>query len=217
MNFREWESLFSLMNQMRFLPSLRQLHAVIFCVFKMWMKEPLSMVVSCARLYAVKRRFGTVGPQWILWNSGILRLVNWGSAMHQFHPISPIIFVDGFPLSPRSNLGHLEGSAAAIAMNKCILVVMHAMAVWNSVFTVDDSEGFLQAQVSWFGTPTGTPNVSSRMFGFPTLWNEDMKSLVGRINSPRSAWLSCRRSMWSVWILTWTTRPSMLCTPRNIP
>ena len=97
MNFREWESLFSLMNQMRFLPSLRQLHAVIFCVSKMWMKEPLSMVVSCARLYAVKRRFGTVGPQWILWNSGILRLVNWGSAMHQFHPISPIIFVDGFP------------------------------------------------------------------------------------------------------------------------
>ena len=33
----------------------------------------------------------------------------------------------------RSNLGHLEGSAAAIAMNKCILVVMHAMAVRSSV------------------------------------------------------------------------------------
>lgn len=31
--------------------------------------------------------------------------------------------------SSKSNLGHLEGSAAAIAMNKCILVVMHAMAL----------------------------------------------------------------------------------------
>lgn len=71
--------------------------------------------------------------------------------MHQFHPISPIIFVDGFPLSPRSNLGHLEGSAAAIAMNKCILVVMHAMAVWNSVFTVDDSEGFLDCRRRFHG------------------------------------------------------------------
>eukprot|EP00913_Durusdinium_trenchii_P009283 g8722.t1 len=31
--------------------------------------------------------------------------------------------------SSKSNLGHLEGSAAAIAMNKCILIVMHAMAL----------------------------------------------------------------------------------------
>eukprot|EP00440_Ansanella_granifera_P052346 gb/GFBE01056757.1/.p1 GENE.gb/GFBE01056757.1/~~gb/GFBE01056757.1/.p1 ORF type:complete len:958 (+),score=244.50 gb/GFBE01056757.1/:1-2874(+) len=31
--------------------------------------------------------------------------------------------------SSKSNLGHLEGSAAAIAMNKCILIVMNAMAL----------------------------------------------------------------------------------------
>eukprot|EP00931_Biecheleriopsis_adriatica_P085876 TRINITY_DN60659_c0_g1_i1.p1 TRINITY_DN60659_c0_g1~~TRINITY_DN60659_c0_g1_i1.p1 ORF type:complete len:955 (-),score=205.23 TRINITY_DN60659_c0_g1_i1:94-2958(-) len=31
--------------------------------------------------------------------------------------------------SSKSNIGHLEGSAAAVAMNKCILIVMHAMCL----------------------------------------------------------------------------------------
>ena len=138
MNFREWD---------RFFPVLRQLHPWMCCVSTMWMKQPMSTVVSCAGLYAVKR--GDL-EQWDPSETFEFQ-VNWGSASHEFHPISPM-FVE-FPLWLRSNLGHLEGSAAAIAMNKCILVVMHAMAVWSSVTDFRMDSWMAQASSGWwFGT-----------------------------------------------------------------